>query len=267
MTPKDKELSWQRGGGAMIGLMLGFGLAYIVVGTFDYWSILLGIIGLIVLYLLLYIASDELKEEEYGAVSLGMIIGLTSGVNAAIVYHLWHWIPAIIAGIVGLGSATTLLSHNKAYQFILSLLGIALPLSWLVVVPGLLIFILNLVLALIGFNKWEPIKVSNVFVKSPCAVICMEGGFIRPMFGYRGFNMGNFIFLVPNTSLSLVDHEIGHTLNLAALGSIFHYIGAIDETVYPKREEKAFAEYLAQSMDEPNHSDLALWKEMNHEQA
>jgi hypothetical protein len=43
-------------------------------------------------------------------------------------------------------------------------------------------------------------------------------------------------------------HECGHNLNLTALGSFFHLIGAVDENVQPlARHQNAYAERLADS--------------------
>ncbi len=44
-------------------------------------------------------------------------------------------------------------------------------------------------------------------------------------------------------------HETGHTLNVAAFGSIFHFIGAIDENAIQSTPANAYAERLADSHD------------------
>ena len=46
--------------------------------------------------------------------------------------------------------------------------------------------------------------------------------------------MGNFAFLTKGnaTSAHLIEHEAGHTLNLAIWGTVVHLIGALDENVF-----------------------------------
>jgi len=77
----------------------------------------------------------------------------------------------------------------------------------------------------------------------------MHGGLLTQIEG--GYNLGNFAYIHRNSefSPSLVQHETGHTLNVAAYGAIFHYIGAIDGNVIPGRKTRAYAEKLADSHD------------------
>ena len=58
--------------------------------------------------------------------------------------------------------------------------------------------------------------------------------------------MGNFSFVDYKSSGWHMEHEAGHTLNLAAFGSVFHLIGALDENA-TTRGANAFSERLAES--------------------
>jgi len=72
-----------------------------------------------------------------------------------------------------------------------------------------------------------------------------------------GFNLGNFTFLTaPVTSFTaagLSAHETGHTLNVAAFGSVWHLLGnAVEENVPPftlpgTANASAYGEMLAES--------------------
>jgi hypothetical protein len=78
--------------------------------------------------------------------------------------------------------------------------------------------------------------------------------------GFRGgFNLGNFTFLSPTPERGLAiqspfdapglsAHETGHTLTMAALGGLFHWINAVDENVPPfARKRAAYGELIAES--------------------
>jgi hypothetical protein len=76
-----------------------------------------------------------------------------------------------------------------------------------------------------------------------------------PRIGFRGgFNLGNFTFLLgtpptPFTDVGISSHETGHTLNVAAFGSVWHLVGnGIEQNVKPfVRGARAYGEMLAES--------------------
>ncbi len=89
----------------------------------------------------------------------------------------------------------------------------------------------------------------------------MHGGMFTVVRG--GYNLGNFAYIHRDSaaSASLVGHETGHTLNVAAFGSIWHFIGAIDENVVG-RGAGAYAEQLADSHDPTRVvADTTVWQE------
>lgn len=57
-----------------------------------------------------------------------------------------------------------------------------------------------------------------------------------------------------------IDHETGHLLNVAAFGSIWHFVGAWDQSVGPcKRGADAYAEHLAESHNPPGTGVRVPW--------
>ena len=70
--------------------------------------------------------------------------------------------------------------------------------------------------------------------------------------------MGNFCFVDRAHPHMEIEHEAGHTLNLAAFGSIFPLVGAIDENVI-RNGANAFSERLADSNDPHASSTLPMW--------
>jgi len=82
-----------------------------------------------------------------------------------------------------------------------------------------------------------------------------------------GFNLGNFTFLVgasptPFGTVGISSHEAGHTLNVAAFGSVWHLIGnGIEQNVPPfARGAHAYGELLAESLrPDPSQPWLRQW--------
>jgi len=82
-----------------------------------------------------------------------------------------------------------------------------------------------------------------------------------------GFNLGNLTFLVgtpatPFGTVGISSHETGHTLNVAAFGSVWHLIGnGIEQNVWPfERGAQAYGELLAESrLPDPSQPWLPQW--------
>jgi hypothetical protein len=93
-----------------------------------------------------------------------------------------------------------------------------------------------------------------VRVDAATGTVETSGGIAR-VFGFSGgFNLGNFTFLVgveptPFQVLGISSHETGHTLNVAAFGSVWHLAGnAIEQNLRPfGRGVAAYGELLAES--------------------
>lgn len=78
------------------------------------------------------------------------------------------------------------------------------------------------------------------------------------------FNMGNFAFADRlNADWEAdIEHEAGHNLNLGVFGSVFDFVGFIDEFVFGNGES-AYAERLADSNDPAttNPDVIPLWND------
>ena len=72
-----------------------------------------------------------------------------------------------------------------------------------------------------------------------------------------GYTLGNFVYINRTASMRVpagtIDHETGHVLQVAAFGSIWHFVGAWDENVGPSggRRSNAYAEQLAEGHNPP----------------
>lgn len=190
----------------------------------------------------------------------GAMIGLNSGWNGLTIYYFTSniYISASFCFILTLSSFLSI-SRNKTYHILISWLNWLLPMSLAVNLPGLIIFLINLLIAPLGYLHplLHGIRLRYHW-DSKCLSITLYGGLIRPIRGFAGLNMGNFIFINPGWG-HLLKHEKGHLLSLAAMGSIFHYIGGIDENYLQKYYWKALAEYFAESYSEGQDSVLSIW--------
>src|SRR6476661_5474911 len=109
-----------------------------------------------------------------------------------------------------------------------------MPMSWLVLGLGLIFFVLSvlghLVLALLFKVQFFSIKGVDVDWKT--GTFFTLGGWISNLSPIdTAFNMSLFSYVDAASRSWHMEHEAGHTLNLAAFGSIFHFIGAINENV------------------------------------
>ena len=75
----------------------------------------------------------------------------------------------------------------------------------------------------------------------------MKGGYVanlNPL--HTAFNMGAFSFVDKSSGQFHIEHEAGHSLNLATFGWVFHFIGALDENV-AGGGASAYSERIAES--------------------
>jgi hypothetical protein len=153
-----------------------------------------------------------------------------------------------------------------------------MPASWLVIALGWVLFVLNLlgnVLLALPLLPFAPFfAVRRVEIHWPTGTIFTEGGVAAnlwvqgPIASRGGYDMGDFGFVhaltlstgFPAVTLgagsamnpSLLNHESGHNLSLAAFGSFFHAIGACDENLTGNPPVQSYAERLAESHDPIN---------------
>ncbi|MEM7368530.1 MAG: hypothetical protein AAF587_07990 [Bacteroidota bacterium] len=212
-------------------------------------------------FVLLYLFASRFQRTPLGEGLRGAIIGLNAGLNTVLLYQLsGSWIVAgILGGLVFL-SAFLFISRHSWYHTVLGYSNWLLPMSWPVSYIGLLIYLVNLLVAPIGYMHplLRALRV-RLYIDLSTSTFTMYGGLIRPFKGFSGLNMGNFIFINPGWE-HLLRHEIGHLFSLAAMGSVFHYIGGIDENYLQQNYWEAYAEYLAESYNSPSASGMSMWR-------
>jgi hypothetical protein len=214
------------------------------------WIVIVSILGFI---LVAYILAAIGKTSGFGEFMRGTLIGVNSGLNTMllilIVNAISNSLPAAIGvgaflGVVTFISVFEPVSQAEFYQGVVGWFNWLLPMSWLVSGLGLLFFLFNLIGIKGGAIDW---KTGTFFAK---------GGWIANLNAWdTAFNMGNFAFVDINSSDMHIEHEAGHTLNLAVFGSWFHLIGAFDEIVL--RHGNAYSEQLAES--NASHSNIPMW--------
>ncbi|MDW3648011.1 MAG: hypothetical protein R8P61_13170 [Bacteroidia bacterium] len=209
---------------------------------------------------LLYFVASKLSKTQIGEFARGSMIGLNTGWNALLLFYFTGSLAlSILIVLILLSSSLLRISRNQHYHRLISWLNWILPMSILVNIPGMLIFLINIFFAPFGYLHPLLHGIRLRFHWAPhCSSITIYGGLIRPMKGFAGLNMGNFIFINPGWQ-HLLRHEMGHLLSLAAMGSIFHYIGGIDENYLQKHYWKALAEYFAESYNSSEDSVLSMW--------
>lgn len=134
-----------------------------------------------------------------------------------------------------------------------------MPMSWLATAVGLIAFVLNVIPAIFTLNMVDAVKIDSLSLDWKTGTIVLEGGWMFAP-NVLGFNLGNFAYIGTGNSSSTA-HETGHTLSNAAFGSIFHFIGAIDENLIQSDPHDAYSEVIAESHD-PNTNDpdiIPMW--------
>jgi hypothetical protein len=200
----------------------------------------------------------------------GTMIGMTAALNfgvwsllAATILPVATFMPALV-GLVCFVAVFPFISRNVAYQGVLGWLSWLMPMSWIATTFGLLLFILNLPLAIaaaVAAGAPSPLRFDAL-----TATFETTGGALIGATGFvGGFNLGNFMFVTPGpppggrtafnglaTGVGAVgglsSHETGHTLNVAALSGVVTWINAIDENIAPfNRNSLAYGELAAES--------------------
>jgi len=251
---------------AFIGAALGaasFVLLSLLVHSL--WIVLLVYAAVV---LLAYVIGAATVGNSAGEVFRGLLIGSNAGINWAIAFVVFPKVfgqtagtimALVVAALVFL-STFGVFSQSRVFQGLLGYLNWLLPLSWPIVALGFGFFLVSLLGALaIGLPGVAFFKIQRVVFDWPTGTLFLRGGWIsnlNPI--HTAFNMGNFAFVDASYGAMAIDHEAGHTLNLAAFGSLFHLIGALDENVL--RGANAFSECLAEShVPGSGGPSLAMW--------
>jgi len=185
----------------------------------------------------------------------GFMIGFNAGLNAIIGTVVFGPAIGIALGVINFLAAFDSISGSRVYQGILGWASWVMPMSWLATAVGLVFFVINLVVAGVTFQQWQAAKIDKISIHWETGAIVISGGLIRPAGGATGFNLGQFAFLSPGSSAEA--HETGHGLNVAAFGSIFHFVAAIDQNVLGAGSN-CYSEVMAESHD-PAKAKPAQW--------
>jgi len=248
--------------GALVGAAVLGVLGYLLPSLGFLWILLVVVGGVTIIgYLFAYFFVGQGGGEFFR----GFLIGANAAANAALgatVYGiLFGGIAGLLVGlalgVLNLLAMFKVFTNSGFFQGLLGWLNFLLPMSWLVTGLGLLFMALSGLGALIlGWGAETPNPADNPFFKITdtaadwkTGTFFLRGGWIANCNPLRGsaFNMGNFAFAKRDAPSSMhIEHEAGHTLNLAAFGSVFHFVGALDENVFGSGSQ-AFAERLAES--------------------
>lgn len=267
--------------GTISGVALG-ALAYVLLAFAPTtpFGLVMGAILAVAVLVLYILATVQVKKDagtESAATSLyrGLLVGINSTLNFGLVFLLLYWVmgtPALIIAVVialiNLLACIGPVSRSVAYQALLGWSNWIMPMSWLVQALGLSFLLISglahLLVTLpfgVDFTRIG-IRTGNLAGKRfsmywRTGTLFQYGGLIANLNRIpTAFNMGNFAFVHYQSGSSHAQHEAGHTLNLAAFGSLFHLIGALDQVIAGHR---AFAELLAESNRSGGGAQLGMW--------
>lgn len=243
---------------ALVGALVAAGgtvVLWLLVGVS--WAGLGIVVGaVLVAYVLASLGSvPEHRTTGFGEFMRGFLVGLNAALNAFLALVLLDlFLPTAAAaaaggglGLLGMLSVLPPVSQGEFYQGLLGWLTWLMPMSWLVVALGLLFFLVCLLGHLLTVGKVSYLRVVDAAVDWKTLTFFLKGGVISNLNPIdTAFNMGNFSFVDMECERWHTEHEAGHTLNLAAFGSVFHLVGAVDENVL-QRGADAYAERLAES--------------------
>jgi RHS repeat-associated protein len=240
--------------GLLVGALVGLGLAVGAVGVMA----------------VCYVIASANAGTPFGEFMRGFLIGFNAGMNAVLASTIFGPVVGVALGVINFLASIDEVARNPVYQGILGWSSWLMPMSWLATAFGLMFFVINVVMAFFtvtfpgwfGSSGWAAARIDSVAVDWGTGTIVMSGGLIQPMGGSQGFNLGNFVFLTSGQggNASLIRHETGHTLNVAAYGFLFHIINIFDENWPFNQGANAFAEKVADSHDPgSSHPKIPQW--------
>lgn len=246
--------------GGVIGGAAGFGGVLLAERAFEEsLGAGFGVIGgMLAVTLLGYILASALSGAGSEALR-GALIGVNAGANAAV----WAVVGiAVVGGVLGavvLLSLSNTVANTGVYQGVVGWANWLLPMSWLIVGLGFAFLLVSLLGWGLTGGKVEYFRVSRFFVDWTTGTLFVKGGFVANLNVIdTAFNMGNFAFIDMKSTDDYAKHEAGHTLNLAAFGSLFHLIGFVDEIIL-NRKENAYSERLADSHANNIPRNIPMW--------
>ncbi len=264
--------------GAIVGVIVGIVVAVAVVAAFasGIGFGLLAIAGVIALVTVSYVVAANNQGSALGEFFRGFLIGFNAGMNATLLTMMGP-VGAFLGGLLGtmifLGAFDSIAS-NEIYQGIMGWSNWLMPMSWLVTGVGLIMWVLNGLGHLIFWSipsLWgggiQFFRIDGMRMDWSTGMLATRGGWVSNLNTIdTAYNMGNWAFVdsqsferdaAGNVILDAagnpveawhLDHEAGHNLNLAAFGSIFHFVGFIHE-MGTGAGSTAWSEVLADSND------------------
>ena len=233
--------------GAIVGVIAAIAIAAVVVMTGGIAGVLLGIALAIGVTAISYVVADATAGTGFGEFMRGFMIGMNAGLNAIIATAIFGPVIGIALGVINFLAAFDTIANSAVYQGILGWASWLMPMSWLATAVGLIFFVLNVIPAIFTLNQVDAVKIESLSLDWKTGTIMMEGGWLFLPGFTGGYNLGNFAYITPGSNVA--EHETGHTLSNAAFGSIFHFIGAIDENALRANPADAYSERLAESHD------------------
>lgn len=227
--------------GAIVGVIVGVLVAIAIVAAFatGIGFGILAVVGLIALVTVSYVVAHNNQGTAIGEFFRGFMIGLNAALNATFLAMMGP-VGAFIGGFVGtmifLGSIDEV-AALEGYQSIMGWSNWVMPMSWAVMALGAAMWILNGLGHLIFWSipsLWgggiQFFRITGFKMDWSTGMLATKGGWIANLNSIdTAYNMGAFAYVDAKSSGWHLDHEAGHNLNLAAFGSIFHFVGFVHE--------------------------------------
>jgi len=245
----------------------GIGVTYFALGAgWHVLPVMGGVAGALVL--ISYVVAAVAADTSFGEFMRGWLVGVNAALNAALGYAVVSAIGGQGAGAVAGGAlgAINLLcvfapvSQNGFFQGVIGWLNWLMPMSWLIVSLGVGFSLFSLLLHAVTAGKVEYLRIQQFGMDWTTGTVFLRGGLVANLNPIdTAFNMGNFSFVDYKSGAWHMNHEAGHTLNLAAFGCVFHLIGAVEENVL-RRGASAYSERLAESNSSGTEgSNIPMW--------
>ena len=211
------------------------------------------VLAVVLLAAAAYLLAGRLVRAGPGAGELGcgLLLGLNAGLNGALGAVILHPVAGAALGLLVGVAAVPAAARDRRYQPVAGWANLVLPMSWPVTGLGAVFFAGSLLLHGVTAGRVRRLRVVRLLVHASSGTCFMVGGLAGNANANphsTGYNLGNFAFLRASAGATpyLVQHESGHTLNLAAFGAVFHLAGAVEENL-ARAGRNAYAELHAES--------------------
>jgi MFS family permease len=256
--------------GVIVGIVVAVAIVAAVVATGGIAGVLLGIglalaASLAVTGVSYLIASNVDPNSAFGQFMRGFMIGFNAGMNGVLAGAIFGPAVGVALGVINFLATFDGIAQSPVYQGILGWSSWLMPMSWGATGLGLIVFVINLVVAGVTFQQWDAARIDKLAVDWKTGSIVMVGGVIR---NGTAFNMGNFVYIDPGYVVAgdpeksyeaLVRHETGHTLSVAAFGTAFHLYDFIGENVVGAGKQD-YGERIAEShANRPGDPVIPMW--------